>query len=442
MQFSIVVIVSVIVGYFVIFAVSFVAAPLFEYLFENYSAQIVQELYEAEEELKKEVKLEDTIISENESFPEIEAVISRYPQYQFSYEVFVDQSINDIHRAKNTPKIMESYATTYLQAKNGVVVVGVIVPEIARWGIIVAVIVIILYVLVLLGCIGFYVGRKARYLKMMTTKLELMSGGDLNIRVPVKGKDELSQLAWHINEMTTALRDRIQKEKEVEDTKKQFITNISHDLRTPLTAVLGYLSLLEKMNPIDEAEKMKLYIHTVHQRSEGISHLVDQLFDYVLLSNHQMEFKYFATEPSVLFHQLFSDSESLIRSKNCNVVYRLNPSPKIWIDVNQLKRVSDNMMQNIEKYGIKGSEVYIEGERHHQGYVLKLTNTSEALLDFQGEDFLGRYFTTDRTSGKSAGLGLAICKEIIEQHDGTFTVITEGNQFKMIITLPYIKEVE
>lgn len=441
-QFSLVVIVSTLLGYAAIFTVTHLVEPLLNSYIMPWVDQMNTELEVINQELIQWSDNKEIIIRNEESIPEIDEFLKKHPEYTFKYKGFLNTTVEKLQMSTKGAKLRtSSYAATYVQVKNGVIVIGVI-PDIAKWAALGIFSIIILYVLVQLSIIGLYASRKARYLKTMAANLEVMAGGDLDIRVPVKGRDEMAQVAWHINEMTKALKERIQKEREVEDTKKQLITNISHDLRTPLTAVMGYLSLLEEMEPEKDGNKMKDYIHTVHHKSEDISHLVDQLFDYVLLSNHQTEFRYQAMEPSLLWHQLFTNSENILVSKNIQVNYQLLPHHKILTDVNQLKRVVDNVMQNIEKYGLKDSIVEIKGSGSEDQYILIISNASEEHLDQYGEDFLNRYFTTDRISGKSAGLGLAICKEIIEQHGGNLKIKTDEKAFQMIIILPNIKEVD
>lgn len=438
-----VVIVATILGYVAIFAFMSLTEPLYNSYLKPWVDEVQAEVIVINNELLQLSKAQKIYIQDENSIPAIDAYQEAHPQYRVKYKAFLNTTVEEIKSAKEIPHIVtDSYEVTYLQVENGVIIVGVTIPDLGKWIAIGVCSMIILYIIVQLSIIGLYVGKKSRYLKTMASKLEVMAGGDLDIRVPIKGRDEMSQLAYHINEMTIALKDRIQKEKDVEDTKKALIANISHDLRTPLTTVLGYCSLLEEMEPEVDGGKMKQYIHTVHEKSKSVSHLVDQLFDYVLLSNHQTEFRYISFEPSVLLHQLFTDSENILISKNMKINYQLLPYHKIWTDVNQFKRVTENIMQNLEKYGLKDSTVEIKGSGFEDEYVVTITNTSEGQLDQYGEDFLSRYFTTDRTSGKSAGLGLAICKEIIEQHGGHLKIKTEGKQFQMIITLPSRKEGE
>ncbi len=436
------IILATFVGYLAIFAFMSLTEPLYNSNIKPWVEEIDAKLSDIESDLILWGANQNIHINNEQEIPELNTFLKNYPDYRFRYKGFVNVTVEELKKSMKPQNIVhESYAVTYIPVENGSIVVGVIIPEVAKWAVIAIFGMIVLYVTVQFSIIGLYVRKKARYLKSMAANLEVMAGGDLDIRVPIKGRDEMSQLASNINLMTSALNERIQKEKGIEETKQQLIANISHDLRTPLTAVMGYLSLLEEMDPEKDGIKMKQYIRTVHQKSDSIAHLVDQLFDYVLLSNRQMAFRYQVMEPSVLWAQLFLDSENILMEKDMQITYGLTPHLNIRSDVNGLKRVTDNLLQNIEKYGVAHSQVEIWGRGNDREYILRVINESEAQLDHYGDDFLNRYFTTDRISGKSAGLGLAISKEIIEQQGGTLKIITEGKRFEVVIALPILKEV-
>ncbi|MBC7958300.1 MAG: HAMP domain-containing histidine kinase [Vallitaleaceae bacterium] len=441
-QFSLVVIVAILIGFLLIIGIISLLEPFVNNKLSPIIEENDQQLTAIENELFQLVHEQDIYIVDNR-VPEIEQIFEKHPRYKFEYITFLNTDVEELNKSSVTGEItVRSYANMKLSVKNGSVIVGVTIPEVLRISAIVIVCAILFFLLILLLIVGYYVGRKTRYLQRMASKLEMMAGGDLDIRVPIKGHDEMTQLAWHINQMAASLKEMIQKEKRADHTQKQLITNISHDLRTPLTAIQGYLSLIENMDPGLEGDQIKKYIQLVYRKSEGVSHLVEQLFDYVLLSNHQMEFKQILAEPSLLWHQLFADSEGIVASKNIEVQYQLNTvGQKLLVDTNQLKRVTENLMQNLKKYGRADSKVTIEGLPVKGGYELKIINEAEGKLEDYGQDFLNMYFTTDRISGKSAGLGLAICKEIIEQHKGTFGIKIEGNLFITSISIPFIEEV-
>lgn len=398
----------------------------------NQMSKINKELYRISED-------PEWSIGEGGKVPEIDEVIQKYKDYDIKYEIYPDVNLETFWvEGKINESVVdeESIGTIVLEANNGVVVVGINALELIRIALFAGVFVVISFIVVYITIVSIFGSRKVRYLKTIAHNLEYIAGGDLDTKIPLRGSDEIFLVANHINEMTLALKNQMQKEAEVEEMKKQLITNISHDLRTPMTAILGFLDVLNNMDLESNPTKAKEYIQRAYEKSNGLTHLVDQLFDYVLISNQQMTFHMEQVEPSVFFIQAFSEIEHLLEENDIQIIYNLEYSKYlISIDCCQFIRVIENLGQNILKYGRPNSTVTVEGRFEEGQYVINITNESLEPMD-DSNDFLSRYFTTDRSSGKSAGLGLAICKEIVEQQKGGFRVEAHQSTFITVIILP------
>lgn len=394
--------------------------------------------------IKQENKLVENgplILDENNKNADLEAIFSAHPGFEFKYSY---------HKGLTYEKYLETYSakgrnenffdTVYLQTIDGGVIVTMSNPDLFRWSVLTILSCIVFATTILLLLIGFFVSRKSNYIKKISNYLEIIQGGDLTTHIPVKGYDEMSQLAVHINQMTQALNEQQKKQQENDEMKKQLIANISHDLRTPLTAVLGYLSLLEQKDTALTQENKDQYIHKALERTQHVSHLVDQLFDYVLIANHQTVLKKEAVDPSIILHQLILESDGSVEEESLVLDIELLPATnRCLMDIQLSQRLTDNVIANVEKYSIAGKPVIIRGQSINSYYKVVISNETEQLLEDTQEDFLERYFTTDRISGKSAGLGLAICKEIMQVQGGDFFAYYKNNQFSVVMQF---KEVE
>lgn len=118
-----------------------------------------------------------------------------------------------------------------------------------------------------------------KYFEDIHKTLEDIAGGNLNIKIPVRGTDELSELAMTVNYMTYQLKSLLEEEKRWEKTKNDMVTNVSHDLRTPLTSILGYMELIAKGNYADK-EALKHYADVAYNKCTNLKTLVDDLFEY------------------------------------------------------------------------------------------------------------------------------------------------------------------
>ena len=143
-------------------------------------------------------------------------------------------------------------------------------------------------VLLLICCFYLFTNRRMRYFEDIHNTLEDIAGGDLDIKIPVRGTDELSELAMTVNHMTSQLKSLQEEEKRWEKTKNEMVTNVSHDLRTPLTSILGYLELIAKGNYTDE-EALEHYADVAYNKCTNLKTLVDDLFEYSKLNSTELK---------------------------------------------------------------------------------------------------------------------------------------------------------
>lgn len=281
---------------------------------------------------------------------------------------------------------------------------------------------ILAFILVFVLVFSWLINRKRKQLFVINNGLERISGGDLDHRIEVRGKDEIASVAHHINDMSYALKERIEKEQALEQTKNQLIANVSHDLRTPLTTITGYLALLKDQSDLDH-EALKQYIEVSYKKAKDLNMLVDQLFDYVLLTNHQMNLNKQPVDMNMFLSQVIDESSINLSNEGFTIDFKGYKRPlKANIDSKQWIRVFDNLLSNIRKYGDTNVPVDVSVKIKRSGFIeISFVNGIKETLAIDESNVFERYFTTKRINDgkdKSAGLGLAICKQIVEQHEG------------------------
>ena len=217
--------------------------------------------------------------------------------------------------------------------------------------------------------------------------------------------------------------------------KVELISNVSHDLRTPLTSILGYSELLQKetLSPEGQAQ-----LHRLQQKAGYMSDLVESLFELTKVSSGAVESKKEQIDLVRLLEQtigLFDDqlvSAGLTVRRN----YRADSIPATT-DGTRMHQVFANLLGNAIKYALPGTRIYLEVKETESGYLIRMLNTASYEMDFQPDEIMQRFARGDKArSTKGSGLGLAIAQTYTESVGGSFRVAIDGDQFSAIVMLP------
>lgn len=266
----------------------------------------------------------------------------------------------------------------------------------------------------------FMIRKKLLYLKMITENVNDIANGKLGLTIEMKGKDELSQLAQNINSMSKELANKFEYERQLEMAKNELITNVSHDLRSPLTSIIGYLDLLKKGQYTGE-KQLKEYLETSYSNSKRLESLINQLFEYTRLSSPDVKLDFNEVDLAGLLEQLIGEYVPMFEKEKLTIVKSI-PDEEIPIkmDVEKLVRVYENLLVNAIKYSLKPSEVHVNLDIHGSVAVLKVSNRVEAPPVDDINKLFERFYIGDkaRKNNQGTGLGLAISKRIVELHGG------------------------
>lgn len=270
-------------------------------------------------------------------------------------------------------------------------------------------------------CFLLMSNRHIKYIKYIAREVKLIAGGNLGKPLKIKGSDELAELCININTMSKELKNKFEYERELERTKSELITNVSHDLRTPLTPIIAYLDIL-KNEKFSTKEEEKEYLNSSYNLSIKLKKLIDELFEYTKLSSKEVVLELVDVDLCPILNQIVGEYAPMLESKELRVVSQLpNEELLAKIDVEKMVRVFDNIISNAEKYSYKPSDIIIKADNKGDNVVISISNKGEHLEQDKLNRMFEKFYRVDisRSSDiEGSGLGLAISKKIVELHNG------------------------
>jgi signal transduction histidine kinase len=264
-----------------------------------------------------------------------------------------------------------------------------------------------------------------------------ISKGDLTYKIDTSTlQGETGELAKAVNEMGDGLQQAVDAIVRNERLKAELITNVSHDIKTPLTSIVNYVDLLKRENLQDE--RVRGYIEVLDRKSQRLRQLTEDLVEASKITTGNIELHLMKLSLQSMLQQACGEFQERLEEKQLMVVSQLEKEPIfIMADGRQLWRVLENLLGNIYKYAMEGTRVYLELYREDRTAWLILQNTSRETLPEDASELAGRFVRGDksrRTEG--SGLGLSIAQSLVELHGGTFALIAEGDQFRVTVTFP------
>lgn len=284
--------------------------------------------------------------------------------------------------------------------------------------------------------------KRNNYIEEIYFGIERISKGDLTNKLKSEGDDELSMMAFNINVMQDTINKLILSEKDSEKTKNELITNIAHDLRTPLTSIIGYLDILVNNKNISE-EKVKEYTSIVYEKSKKLEVLIEDLFSFTKFNlGDELVMNKENIDIVELLNQLASELYPLFENNNLEFDMQTNVnSLTINVDPKLIVRLFENLINNAIKYGKDGKNIIIKVKYNKSvdNVEISVINFGKIIPDYALKKIFEKFYRVDnsRTSESGGtGLGLAIAKNIVDLHGGTMIVKsdTDGTEFKVILS--------
>lgn len=260
------------------------------------------------------------------------------------------------------------------------------------------------------------------------TDFENCLSEDTNVQITVSSGDKtVIRLAKAINLQLTKLRKIKQQYSDGDRELKEAITNISHDLRTPLTAICGYLDLLEKQNHSEDTER---YIEQIRNRSEVLKQLTEELFRYSIISSTP-ELSYEKVNLCRVLEESLISFEGTMQQAGIQPEIKM-PNVPVWrnLDYSAVVRVFGNIINNAIRYSDGDFEVHLE-----ESGKITFSNTANKLTTVEVGKLFDRFYTVD-TARKSTGLGLAIAKTLVEKMNGKIEANIKNKKLNIVICFP------
>ncbi|NRT74329.1 sensor histidine kinase [Clostridium beijerinckii] len=259
--------------------------------------------------------------------------------------------------------------------------------------------------------------------------------GNYKNEIKIRGSFLLKELANNITNIEAGLDKAIDKAVKSERMKGELITNVSHDLKTPLTSIINYVDLLDKGNVSEE--KKKEYLSILKERSSRLKILIEDLFEASKAASGTLELNMEELDPIALIRQTLGEFEDTIIISNLKFIKRI-PDAKLYIyaDGKKTFRVFQNLVSNIIKYSLRGTRVYIDVEDVGKYVSITFKNISQYPLKFTETEILERFKRGDASrTTEGSGLGLAIAKNLVELQNGIFELKFDGDLFKAKVLL-------
>jgi len=247
--------------------------------------------------------------------------------------------------------------------------------------------------------------------------------GDLTVRIPVKSKDELAGLSSTFNHMADTLLKNIEQLREVDHLRKELIANISHDLRTPLSVIHGYVETLSiKMDDLKPEEKEK-YLNIILKSTDRLKLLVADLFQLSQLEARQVTPQLESFAIAELINDLMAKYQLMASHKNITLTSEIeNTNVMVKADLAMMERVLTNLLDNAIKHTPEAGEVDIQLESSGSNVMVSVSNTGEGIPEDEIGHIFDRYFTKSKSGSEGTGLGLAIVKNILDIHNTVINV--------------------
>lgn len=272
--------------------------------------------------------------------------------------------------------------------------------------------------------------------------IQKIASGDLEYQIPCeKMSSENRQMAELVNDIGNGLNRAVEAGIKSERLKTDLITNVSHDIKTPLTSIINYVDLLKRENFDDP--KIQGYLEILEAKSQRLKTLTEDVVEASKVSSGNITLEMMDVNLVEMTNQTIGEFSEKMEAKKLTVVAALPEEPAIiHVDGRRMWRVLENIFNNAAKYAMPGTRIYVdlkvkEAEEGKKTVLFSMKNMSENPLNINADELTERFIRGDISrSTEGSGLGLSIAKNLTEMQGGTFTVYVDGDLFKVMIEFP------
>lgn len=286
--------------------------------------------------------------------------------------------------------------------------------------------------ILLFGGACFVVACRAKDLDEIKKGVSEVRNGNVAYKIPKVRCQDMKALAVNINDIAQGLDESVSAKVKAERLKTELITNVSHDLKTPITSIISYTELLSKVEGLpDEARD---YVAVIAKKSDRLNKLTQDLFDISKVQSGNDDVVLEKLDVSLLINQALGEHDNEIQ--NSGLPFCVDTPKELFIsaDGRKMSRVVSNLINNILKYTMKNTRVFITASEKDGMIVMEFKNISAYPLDFDVEEITQRFVRGDESrTAEGNGLGLAIAKSYTEICNGSFEIVVDGDMFKAIL---------
>ena len=270
--------------------------------------------------------------------------------------------------------------------------------------------------------------------------IQEIAAGNMSYQIPIDGlHGENKKFALMINGIGTGLNKAVAEAMKNERLKTDLITNVSHDIKTPLTSILNYVGILRQTDPADP--KVQDYLNILEEKAQRLKTLTEDVVEASKVSSGNISLEYMDLDLSEMIQQTQGELEEKFEARNLAIVTDLPAEPAVvHVDGRRMWRVLENIYGNAAKYAMPGTRVYATLKTDDTKVRFSLKNVSEHQLNIQADELTERFIRGDISrSTEGSGLGLSIAKSLTTMQGGTFDLYLDGDLFRVDITFPRVK---
>ena len=281
-----------------------------------------------------------------------------------------------------------------------------------------------------------YFVNKLGYLNEIMKGVHRIKEGEINYKIEEKNDIYFSSLANDINNISQGLENSIEQRIKSERMKSARITNVSHDLKTPLTSIINYVELIKKEENI-QPEYLKDYVQVLDKKSKRLKILIEDLFEASKASTGNIELELVRLDLKQLLQQSIGELEDKLEEANLSLRVNLTEEDTyVLADGRRLYRVFENLLCNISKYSLKNTRVYIDVTKEDGKIITTMKNISSYELNFDPDEIMERFKRADESRNtEGSGLGLAIARDLVSLQGGKMSIEIDGDLFKAKVVM-------
>lgn len=295
---------------------------------------------------------------------------------------------------------------------------------------------------IIIYTVSFYLQMRKpmRYFRELKEGMERLSTGELDVHFVVRGENDLAEMAASLNLLQDNIKQLMERERLAEHTKNDLVSSVAHDLRTPLTSIIGYLGWVRTQKEVDSKTREK-YIDIAYNKAVVLERLTNELFGFVKLEHKELVLHVQELDLVQLMQQMMDENFYSFEQNGLKARFICRETVlKIEADGALLARLFSNLLNNAVKYGKEGKQIRVEMERQEDMAVTRVINYGHVIPQEKLEAVFQKFYRVENSRSKStggSGLGLAIVSQIVKLHCGRVEVRSglDGTVFEVVLPL-------